>query len=51
MTDSGRNASLLTNWVREAEKFLPGVRVIAPEGSDRKILWKEPDKYDIGVIS
>ena len=44
-------ASLLTNWVREAEKFLPGVRVIAPEGSDRKILWKEPDKYDIGVIS
>ena len=44
-------ASLITNWVREAEKFLPGVRVVSPMGNDRKILWKEPDKYDIGVIS
>ena len=44
-------ASLITNWVREAEKFLPGVRVTAPTGNDRKVLWKEPDSYDIGVIS
>lgn len=44
-------ASLITNWVREAEKFLPGVRVISPAGNDRKVLWKEPESYDIGVIS
>ena len=44
-------ASLITNWVREAEKFLPGVRVIAPIGNDRSVLWKNPESYDIGVIS
>ena len=44
-------ASLITNWAREAEKFLPGVRVVSPLGNDRKVLWKEPDSYDIGIIS
>ena len=44
-------ASLITNWAREAEKFLPGVRVIAPEGNDRKIIWKSPESYDIAILS
>ena len=44
-------ASLITNWAREAEKFLPGIRVVTPEGNDRKIIWKEPDSYDLAIIS
>ncbi len=44
-------ASLVDNWVREAERFVPEFKVAAPRGSERGELWRNMAKYDLVVLS
>ncbi|MEO0587653.1 MAG: SNF2-related protein, partial [Planctomycetota bacterium] len=43
--------SVVFNWVDEAEKFTPGLRVVAYAGSDRGQLLREMGDYDVVVTS
>ncbi len=43
-------ASLVFNWKREAEKFVPDFRIAAPAGSDREKVLKE-GKFDLLILS
>ncbi|MBO7147497.1 MAG: DEAD/DEAH box helicase [Lentisphaeria bacterium] len=43
--------SLLENWVREAEKFVPTSKVLAITGPDRSRLWENALLYDICICS
>lgn len=46
-------ASLVTNWEREAHRFIPEFRVVAPQGAERDELFKRggaPD-YDLLILS
>ena len=43
--------SLLENWVREAEKFVPSLKVLPITGHDRAPLWESALFHDICVCS
>ena len=43
--------SLLENWVREAEKFTPSLKILPITGPDRAELWKNALFYDICITS
>ncbi|MBO5724543.1 MAG: DEAD/DEAH box helicase family protein, partial [Lentisphaeria bacterium] len=43
--------SLLENWVREAEKFVPELKILPITGPSREKLWKDALLYDICVCS
>ena len=43
--------SLLENWVREAEKFVPTLKVLPITGPDRGPLWEKALFHDICVCS
>ena len=43
--------SLLENWVREAEKFAPSLKILAITGPDRAKLWEQALFHDICVCS
>jgi superfamily II DNA or RNA helicase len=43
--------SLVENWVEEAERFLPGSRVLALRGPQRDRLWVEVPSADLVVSS
>ncbi len=43
--------SLLENWVREAEKFAPTLKVLPITGHDRARLWEQALFHDICVTS
>ena len=38
--------SLIHNWIEEAERFVPSLRVARYTGADRHTLWKENVAYD-----
>ncbi|MDD5698097.1 MAG: DEAD/DEAH box helicase [Victivallaceae bacterium] len=44
-------ASLLENWRRECEKFIPAFRVIALSGAKRGVFWKNAADYDLMICS
>ncbi len=44
-------ASLLTNWVRECNRFVPEMRVVAAEGHNRSKIWDSREQYDLIVLS
>ena len=44
-------ASLVTNWEREAHKFVPDFRVAAPQGGERAELWRTLNQYDLVILS
>ena len=44
-------ASLVTNWEREAHKFVPDFRVAAPKGGERAELWRTLNQYDLVILS
>lgn len=44
-------ASLVTNWVREANRFVPELRVNAPEGAARAELAKNLGHYELVILS
>ncbi|MBQ8754189.1 MAG: DEAD/DEAH box helicase [Lentisphaeria bacterium] len=44
-------ASLVTNWEREAHKFVPDFRVAAPRGGERAELWRTLKQYDLVILS
>lgn len=44
-------ASLVENWKREAERFVPGFRVAAVAGADRQRYWDGHENYDLMVAS
>ena len=44
-------ASLLENWRRECEKFVPSFKVIALSGSKRGIHWENAADYDLMICS
>ncbi|MBQ9789777.1 MAG: DEAD/DEAH box helicase [Lentisphaeria bacterium] len=44
-------ASLLTNWEREAAKFVPDMNVIQLGCSNRDRYWDKIEKYDLVIIS
>ncbi len=44
-------ASLVPNWEREAEKFVPGLRLTAPKGADREDCLKKCADYDLIILS
>jgi superfamily II DNA or RNA helicase len=43
--------SLLFNWAREAEKFVPELKVLTIEGPDRSQLFGRISKYDLVLTS
>jgi superfamily II DNA or RNA helicase len=43
--------SLVYNWVAEAEKFTPGLRVLALQGADRHAQFAEIPRHDVVVTS
>ena len=43
--------SVVTNWLRETEKFLPSLRVLMLQGSDRKLYYDEINDYDVILTS
>lgn len=43
-------ASLIVNWAREAARFVPGMRVAAPAGSERETVLKNGD-FDLLILS
>ena len=43
--------SLLENWVREAEKFTPSLKILPVTGHDREKLWENALFYDICISS
>ena len=44
-------ASLLENWKRECQKFIPSFRVIALSGTKRGIHWTNASDYDLMICS
>ena len=44
-------ASLLENWKRECEKFVPSFKVIALSGTKRGIHWDNAADYDLMICS
>lgn len=44
-------ASLLTNWEREAAKFVPSMKVIQLSCLNRDYYWDNINKYDLVIIS
>ncbi|MBO5690084.1 MAG: hypothetical protein J6S73_09150 [Lentisphaeria bacterium] len=44
-------SSLVSNWAREAGKFVPELRVAAMMGSDREEVWKNIGQYDLLILS
>ena len=44
-------ASLLENWKRECEKFVPSFKVIALSGAKRAIHWTNAVDYDLMICS
>lgn len=44
-------ASLVDNWVREANRFVPEFRVAAPRGNERDAVWKSMTQYDLVILS
>lgn len=44
-------ASLLENWKRECEKFVPSFKVIALSGAKRGIHWTNAADYDLMICS
>ena len=44
-------ASLLENWKRECEKFVPSFKVIALSGAKRGIHWTNATDYDLMICS
>lgn len=43
--------SLVENWFRETQKFLPDLKGISIAGHDRKQLWEKALSYDICITS
>ncbi len=43
--------SLVENWQRETERFVPGFKVLTISGPDREKLWKSASKYDLIISS
>ncbi len=43
--------SLLENWAREAEKFVPNLKTLVIQGADRKKLWENAMFHDICICS
>ncbi len=44
-------ASLVENWKREAEKFVPSFRTVTVAGADRQRYWNGTDNYDLMIAS
>ncbi|WFB36704.1 DEAD/DEAH box helicase [Kiritimatiellota bacterium B12222] len=44
-------SSLVENWSEEAQKFLPGIRVLPIMGSKRAPLWKRIEEVDLVILS
>jgi len=45
-------ASLVTNWEREAERFVPGLRIAAPlTGAERNEVLKHPETFHLIILS
>ena len=44
-------ASLITNWEREAKRFVPELCVFAPRGAERNEFFKHPEKTDLLILS
>ncbi len=44
-------SSLVSNWVAEAEKFVPDLKAVAIEGPGRKKVWQDNGDADIFVTS
>ena len=44
-------ASLVTNWEREAARFVPGLKVAAPLGSGRNPLLRRAAEFDLVILS
>lgn len=44
-------ASLVTNWERESQKFVPDMRVIQLSHANRESYWNSIDSYDLVIIS
>jgi SNF2 family DNA or RNA helicase len=44
-------ASLIENWKRECEKFVPSFKVIALSGTKRNIHWTNASDYDLMICS
>ena len=44
-------ASLTVNWEREARRFVPDLRVAAPQGSERNAVLKQPESFDLLILS
>ncbi|MCC5844997.1 MAG: DEAD/DEAH box helicase [Verrucomicrobia bacterium] len=44
-------ASLVENWIEEANRFLPGLTAVAIHGSKRKPLWEQAATADLVVIA
>lgn len=43
-------ASLITNWAREAARFIPGLRIAAPLGNEREKVLKDGN-FDLLILS
>ena len=44
-------ASLVANWEREAGRFVPDMRTVAPVGSNRKAVIADPGSFDLLILS
>lgn len=44
-------ASLTVNWEREASRFVPAMRVAAPQGAERNEVLKHPESFDLFILS
>ncbi len=44
-------ASLVVNWEREAASFVPDLRILAPQGSERTRVLKEHPECDLLILS
>ncbi|MEI8164946.1 MAG: SNF2-related protein [Chloroflexales bacterium] len=43
--------SLVDNWAEEAQRFLPGMKVLAISGSERHMLWRDMPQADLVITS
>ncbi len=44
-------ASLTANWEREAHRFVPDMRTVAPQGHERNAVLKKPESFDLLILS
>ena len=44
-------ASLVTNWEREAARFVPALKVAAPKGGERNPLLRRAAEFDLVILS